>query len=38
MERESYGLSDIDPGMNADRAETLRNEIHERLARLADGG
>lgn len=38
IERDSYGLSEADAGMNLNRAEALRSEIHERMARLSDGG
>lgn len=38
IERDSYGLSEADAGMNLNRAEALRSEIHERVARLSDGG
>jgi hypothetical protein len=37
LERASYGISDIEEGMNASKAEALRVEIHERMARLAEG-
>ena len=37
MERDSYGLSNAEAGMTMGRAEALRETIHERLARLAEG-